>query len=68
MSESNEIYAVASKVAVQSIGLGPSVHIPLRDAFICATCDTITNSGSVCPGCADTSLIPLATMVQGLNS
>jgi hypothetical protein len=74
MNESNEIYEIAARVAstpkaagTQSIGLGPSVHIPLRDAYICASCDAISNNSTVCPACADTSLLPLNQLVDSVN-
>lgn len=71
MSESLEIYKLAEEVTTgkkptQSLGLGQTVHIPLRDAYICASCDVITNSSVVCPGCADTSLMPLSTLVESI--
>jgi hypothetical protein len=72
MNESNEIYQLAahvagSKVPTQSVSLGPPVHIPLRDAYICASCDAVGNHATVCPACADTSLLPLSKLVDSVN-
>ncbi len=70
MSESNEIYKIAEAVATgkktQSLGLGQTTHIPLRDAYICVSCDAISNSSTVCPACGDTGLMALSSFVEGV--
>ena len=41
------------------------IHLPLRQAFLCANCQHIGNSNQACPACGDkTSLISLAGILN----
>lgn len=53
--------------STQSLKLGPSTHIPLRDAHLCVNCDSIGNNASYCPACSDTHLIPMSSVVKAVN-
>ena len=79
MSESNEIYAVAEKVAK---GLPPdhdpsvahgyqspmkSDWFPLSKAYLCSNCDAVGNNSRTCPGCADINLISLSAIVNRIS-
>lgn len=74
MSETNEIYAVAEKVAmaekvsksladatIQTEGLS---HFPLQNAYLCGNCDNVTNNAHACPACAGTNLMSLAKVLN----
>lgn len=51
---------------VKRARLYPEVtRLPLEDANICVNCDTIHN-GDVCPVCASTHLMPLASIIGRL--
>lgn len=41
-------------------------HFSLSSAFICLDCQSVGNSGSICPacGCAGTNLMPLAPILD----
>lgn len=68
MSESDEIYAVAAKVAKElppdhdpavaysrESVMSPNIqHFPLRTAYLCGSCEAVSNHASICPACSST--------------
>jgi hypothetical protein len=76
MSENNEIYALAEKVAkdlppdhdpdVMHGYQSPmkSDWFPLTKAYLCGNCDAVGNNSRTCPGCAGTGLMSLSAIVN----
>lgn len=64
MSESNEIYEVAAKVARPDRPnnvMDPNIHhFPLRDAYLCQDCENVTNSSTTCPSCTSTKMLGIS--------
>jgi hypothetical protein len=76
--ESNEIYALAEKVAKdlppdqdtpvaysREGVMSPNItHFPLRKAWLCLQCENVTNNGNACPSCTSTHLKPLSELIE----
>jgi hypothetical protein len=39
-------------------------HFPLRMAYFCQDCGTVTNYSKACPACANGHIVPLAGMFK----
>lgn len=76
--ESNEIYALAEKVAKElppdqdtpvaysrESVMSPNItHFPLRNAWLCLQCENVTNNGNACPSCTSHHLKPLTDYIE----
>lgn len=40
-------------------------HFPLSEAYLCADCHAVGNCAMTCPACASTSVLSLATVLDG---
>lgn len=75
--ESNEIYALAAKVAKdapqpdnpsygrEDVMISRIQYFPLREAYLCGSCEMVSNSPALCPNCASNiHQLPLVKYVQ----
>ena len=42
-------------------------HMKLYLAFVCCSCDEVTESGAACPSCTSSAMIPLSSLIEPVS-